>query len=834
MGSRIRDNPTHVFECFCEITIPSSCNESAWITKKFPESYKDEEILKSVPEFAYPCEFNNNAVQHFSFVLTSIDSKWTFGFCRHAANSPTCFVILSYLPWHETFYKLLNHAAEIAFGQDPEELWKFLEVLYKTKVPGPGLQLHVTHKNGKLEFISNCPDHHKLPSIPENRNLTEYYNAVEVQNMMIIFASMLHERRILITSKKLSRLSACVQAANALIYPMHWQHIFIPVLPNHLLDYLSAPMPFLIGVPLSTLMRVKRIELGEIVLFDVDTNKIETPFHDLDSLPSEVVTPLKRTLKNPNTILGDGIPRAFLRALVQLIGGYWSALRLRQGEKISFNPTAFVQSRPAPIQPFLQKMLELQIFQQFIESRLHMLNTGKGCFTDEFEFELTAYEGKASSRLKTQYKEWLTSMKKEGGAFLKSVKVKVRDTSKRAYKDIRSRFQDIQHQKLTHTDMPNLYHHSQPRSAPSSPSFSHKSSQKVTTYVRERRGTAAVVEDIISSRQYEILQRESLMRNSSDGSLSDVDGPTFPSPIVDTDLMSDLHDVIFNYSGSLLKTSPGKTLPANKSLNDELVNQKKASTLNISSMNSKRISSLPPPAPRPPPRNKRRTASDGASQMSNQNSSQSPLIKLDSVEEDSVFPNENHKTINDTLIELQDAFNNISSQDSNKEKLQQTNPIYYAPCVPPRKSSDLGNNIAPKTNSSLKSNPFITSDKWLKDNKINATHFQKTENLSTSPTKSTSPIYTFHENARESNSHIYSKTSFPPKNLPLSRKASSPAALSTASSFSSPPPLQYSQLSKSSSVDGKQDLFDSLVNWKDNSFSENSKRLQMKSWETFQ
>jgi hypothetical protein len=30
---------------------------------------------------------------------------------------------------------------------------------------------------------------------------------------------------------------------------MHWQHIFIPVLPNHLIDYLSAPMPFLIGVP---------------------------------------------------------------------------------------------------------------------------------------------------------------------------------------------------------------------------------------------------------------------------------------------------------------------------------------------------------------------------------------------------------------------------------------------------------------------------------------------------------------------------------------------------------------------------------------------------------
>lgn len=30
----------------------------AWIIQKFPESYKDEDVLKSVPKFAYPCEFD--------------------------------------------------------------------------------------------------------------------------------------------------------------------------------------------------------------------------------------------------------------------------------------------------------------------------------------------------------------------------------------------------------------------------------------------------------------------------------------------------------------------------------------------------------------------------------------------------------------------------------------------------------------------------------------------------------------------------------------------------------------------------------------------------------
>ena len=64
---------------------------------------------------------------------------------------------------------------------------------------------------------------------------------------------MLHERRVMIKSTRLSRLTGCVQAANSLLYPMQWQHIYIPILPKQLIEYLNAPMPFLIGVPAALL-----------------------------------------------------------------------------------------------------------------------------------------------------------------------------------------------------------------------------------------------------------------------------------------------------------------------------------------------------------------------------------------------------------------------------------------------------------------------------------------------------------------------------------------------------------------------------------------------------
>lgn len=95
-----------------------------------------------------------------------------------------------------------------------------------------------------------------LPSMPENNNLNMYYNFVEPKSMIAVFAAMLAERRIVFTSSHLDRLSACVQSANAFLYPMSWEHIFIPILPMKMRDTLGATMPYLIGVPVSVLENV--------------------------------------------------------------------------------------------------------------------------------------------------------------------------------------------------------------------------------------------------------------------------------------------------------------------------------------------------------------------------------------------------------------------------------------------------------------------------------------------------------------------------------------------------------------------------------------------------
>jgi hypothetical protein len=479
MGSRIRENVKHFFECFCEV-VPATVDKEAWIIQQYPDKYKDEEVLKSVPKFAYPYKFENTVIQHYSFVLTDLESKWTFGFCRHDPRSETAIVVLSYLPWHQAFYKFLDNIAVLMTSPRSEDLIEFLSTVYNTKLADPSKFFTVPFNRGESTFSVEVPKPFQLPSIPENRNLTEYYNAVDTHNMMIIFASMLYERRIIFTSKKLKRLSACVQSANDVIYPMIWQHIFIPVLPMALIDYLLAPMPFLIGVPDEVMKKVQRHEIGEVVILDADTNTVSTPFDDLNNLPQEVITSLKRQLKNKSALLGDGVSRAFLRALVQLIGGYRDGLRIQEAQKITFDQEKFIETRPVSFQPFLREMLHLQIFQQFIEERLAMLNNGLG-FSDEFEMETFRYSVQSGSKLKQQYKEWTSTMKKEGSAFFKSVKEKanpavksavktVKDGGKgmkSAYRGLRSRLKENQgpQQLQNGLDSPN----DKPRSAPNSP-----------------------------------------------------------------------------------------------------------------------------------------------------------------------------------------------------------------------------------------------------------------------------------------------------------------------------------------------------------------------------
>ncbi|XP_075842200.1 DENN domain-containing protein 1A isoform X11 [Microtus pennsylvanicus] len=364
--------------------------------------------------------------QHFTFVLTDIDSKQRFGFCRLSSGAKSCFCILSYLPWFEVFYKLLNILADYTTKQQESQWNELLETLHRLPIPDPGVSVHLN-----VHSYFTVPDTRELPSIPENRNLTEYFVAVDVNNMLHLYASMLYERRILIICSKLSTLTACIHGSAAMLYPMYWQHVYIPVLPPHLLDYCCAPMPYLIGVHFSLMEKVRNMALEDVVILNVDTNTLETPFDDLQSLPNDVISSLKNRLKKVSTTTGDGVARAFLKAQAAFFGSYRNALKIEPEEPITFSEEAFVSHyRSGAMRQFLQNATQLQLFKQFIDGRLDLLNSGEG-FSDVFEEEINMGEYAGSDKL---YRQWLSTVRKGSGAILNTVKTKANPAMKTVYK----------------------------------------------------------------------------------------------------------------------------------------------------------------------------------------------------------------------------------------------------------------------------------------------------------------------------------------------------------------------------------------------------------------
>ncbi|XP_071820084.1 DENN domain-containing protein 1A-like isoform X7 [Apostichopus japonicus] len=463
MGCRLELNPSHIFECFFEVAAPSEDSPEPKIVNRFPEDFKDVVVDKELPKFCFPYDVGrfNPAGQFFTFVLIGLDNKQRFGFCRHPPGADTCLCILSHLPWFEICYKMLNSLAEFKHQKQLTAGRKLLTQLYTLPVPQAGqlLRLTVSEKGAKTEpldpenkrrgsevsywmtedevkeFSFACPDPRALPRIPENRNITEFFSAVDASNMMLLFVSLLYERRVLITSEKLSRLTACVHGAASLLFPFYWQHIYIPVMPAHLIDYCCAPMPFLVGVHASFMPKIRSNPIDEVVILNADTNEIENPFDDIETLPSDIVRQLKNNLKNTAQLSGDGVARAFLKFMVRLIGSYKLSLKLREGEIIVFDKDSFVESRSSHTSECLEKLLQMQHFTQFIDHRVDSMN--EGLFIDDaFEEEINNTGDLSSAKWKTAMLRLKDSTASDGRRLLlstvrgmKSVALEVKKTA---------------------------------------------------------------------------------------------------------------------------------------------------------------------------------------------------------------------------------------------------------------------------------------------------------------------------------------------------------------------------------------------------------------------
>uniref|UniRef100_A0A7N0UW27 UDENN domain-containing protein n=1 Tax=Kalanchoe fedtschenkoi TaxID=63787 RepID=A0A7N0UW27_KALFE len=104
---------------------------------------------------------------------------------------------------------------------------------------------------------------------------------LRLENVLAVFAATLLEKQLVMVCSNLGILSAVVLSIIPLIRPYQWQSLLMPVLPNDMLDFLDAPVPYVVGVQSRT--TEIQSKLTNVILVDANKNQVKS--HSVPQLP---------------------------------------------------------------------------------------------------------------------------------------------------------------------------------------------------------------------------------------------------------------------------------------------------------------------------------------------------------------------------------------------------------------------------------------------------------------------------------------------------------------------------------------------------------------------
>lgn len=143
------------------------------------------------------------------------------------------------------------------------------------QMPNDELQFHLPfalQPGFECVALDSLPEDIYSPIIP----LLRY---IGPSHFVRLLSALLCERRIILISKSVTRLSMCVRAASSILAQglLMWKHVLIPVLPPHMIKFLSVKAPYLVGILKQYAPGLSRVRgLSDVLCVNVDANAFNT------------------------------------------------------------------------------------------------------------------------------------------------------------------------------------------------------------------------------------------------------------------------------------------------------------------------------------------------------------------------------------------------------------------------------------------------------------------------------------------------------------------------------------------------------------------------------
>lgn len=105
--------------------------------------------------------------------------------------------------------------------------------------------------------------------------VTRLFQQLGIKNTLTVFAAALTDQKVLFHSASHARLNEACHALKSLLYPFRYSYVYIPILPASLVEVLSSPTLFIMGVHCS--LRNQITELMDVVVADLDGGAVHVP-----------------------------------------------------------------------------------------------------------------------------------------------------------------------------------------------------------------------------------------------------------------------------------------------------------------------------------------------------------------------------------------------------------------------------------------------------------------------------------------------------------------------------------------------------------------------------
>ncbi|XP_043561839.1 myotubularin-related protein 13 isoform X2 [Chiloscyllium plagiosum] len=304
--------------------------------------------------------------------------------------APKSLVLVSRLDYPEIFKACLGIIYTVYVDSLNVNLENVIANLFTCLVPVAGGSQKLFSLGAGDRQLIQTPLYDGLPVT--STSVALLFQQLGIQQVFSLFCAVLTENKVLFHSTSYQRLSEASRALESLIFPLKYSYPYIPILPARLLEVLSSPTPFIIGV--HSMFHSEINDLLDVIVADLDGGTVKIPecihlsqlpeplLHQTQTALSLVIHPdlevadyafpPARTAPSNLRLLDKEVRAVFLRLFAQLFQGYRSCLqliRIHPEPVINFHKAAFLGQRGLVENDFLTKVLDGMAFAGFVSER---------------------------------------------------------------------------------------------------------------------------------------------------------------------------------------------------------------------------------------------------------------------------------------------------------------------------------------------------------------------------------------------------------------------------------------------------------------------------------